>query len=73
MRIGLRGRKSSRIRLRLTMAGWVFLGATALVAATAVNSGLALLFVMFGCMLGALYASAALSRRAQRVGRSAWP
>ncbi len=63
MRIGLRRRKNSRIRLRLTMAGWIFLGATAMVAATAVNSGLALLFVMFGCMLGALYVSAALSRR----------
>jgi len=63
MRIGLRGRRNSRIRVRLTVAGWVFLGATSLVAATAVNSGLALLFVMFGCMLGALYVSAVLSRR----------
>jgi len=56
-----RGRR--RVRFRLTTAGWLFLGASALVAVTALNSGLALLFVMFGCMVGALHISAVLSRR----------
>ena len=32
-------------------------------AVTALNSGLGLLFVMFGCMVGALHVSAVLSRR----------
>ena len=49
--------------VRLTVAGWIFLGASVLVAATAINSGLPLLFAMFGCMLGALHVSAVLSRR----------
>jgi len=58
-----RRRASRGVRFRLTLAGWIFLGTSVLVAVTALNSGLALLFVMFGCMLGALYVSALLSRR----------
>jgi uncharacterized protein (DUF58 family) len=59
-----RRRRATRgVRFRLTLAGWLFLGASSLVAVTALNSGLALLFVMFGCMLGALHVSAVLSRR----------
>lgn len=48
---------------RLTLAGWIFLAASILVAVTALNSGLSLLFVMFGCMIGAVYVSALLARR----------
>jgi len=63
MPLGLPGRRNRPIRTRLTPAGWIFLGATVLVGVTAVNSGLALLFVMLGCMLGALHVSAVLSHR----------
>ena len=63
MPTGRRRRDRPRIRFRLTTAGWVFLASSLLVALVALNSGLALLFVLFGCMLGALHVSAVLSRR----------
>lgn len=57
-----RSRRPS-IRLRLTLAGWAFLGTTALVAVVAINSRLALVLILFGGMMGALYVSMVLSRR----------
>ena len=56
-------RSRSPIRLRLTLAGWVFLAATAMVGVVAVNSGLGMLFVLLGAMLGAMHVSAVLGRR----------
>jgi uncharacterized protein (DUF58 family) len=51
------------VRFRLTVTGWVFIAGAVLVGVVAVNSRLALLFVMFGCMLGGLYVSAVMARR----------
>jgi uncharacterized protein (DUF58 family) len=58
-----RRRDNPPARFRLTKAGWMFLGAAIVVGIVALNSGLGLVFVLFGCMLGALYASAVLARR----------
>ncbi|MCD6304648.1 MAG: DUF58 domain-containing protein [Planctomycetes bacterium] len=63
MRFGRRRPDNPPVRCRPTKAGWAFLAASALVAVVAVNSGLGLLFVLFGTMLGALYVSAVLARR----------
>jgi len=45
------------------MAGWAVFGASLMVAVVAVNSGLGLLMVLLGALLGSLYVSALLSRR----------
>jgi len=45
------------------MAGWAVFGASLMVGVVAVNSGLGLLMVLLGALLGALYVSAVLSRR----------
>jgi uncharacterized protein (DUF58 family) len=58
-----RRRDNPPARFRLTRAGWLFLGASTVVGVVALNSGLGLVFILFGCMLGALYASAILARR----------
>jgi len=58
-----RRRDNPPVRFRLTKAGWAFLAACVVVGIVAVNSGLALLYVMFGCLLGALHVSAVLARR----------
>jgi uncharacterized protein (DUF58 family) len=58
-----RRRDNPPARFRLTRAGWLFLGASTVVGIVALNSGLGLVFILFGCMLGALYASAVLARR----------
>jgi uncharacterized protein (DUF58 family) len=58
-----RRRDNPPARFRLTRAGWLFLAASIVVGIVALNSGLGLVFVLFGCMLGALYASAVLARR----------
>ena len=52
-----------RIRLRPTAAGWVFLTIALVVSITSVKSQAAMLFVMFGAMIGALAVSAALAWR----------
>jgi uncharacterized protein (DUF58 family) len=56
-------RRKRHVYFRLTLGGWVFVAASILVGVVAINSRLALLFVLFGGMLGALHVSAALSRR----------
>jgi len=63
MPIARKGRFTRPVRFRLTAAGWVFVVSSGLVGVVALNSRLALLFVMFGCMLGALYVSAVIARR----------
>ncbi len=50
-------------RSRLTLAGWLFLAGSLVVAVAALNTGLALLFVMLGGMLGAVQLSGMLARR----------
>lgn len=50
-------------RVRLTLAGWLFLGGALLVGAGAVNSQASLMFWLFGAMMGVLHVSAVLSRR----------
>ena len=56
-------KNSSRVRLHLTLAGWAVFGACFLVGVVAVNSGMALLIVLLGTLLGSIHISAVLSRR----------
>lgn len=51
------------VRLRLTLAGWLFLGMAILVGVTAIKSGAPLVYILFGAMMGALMISATLSTR----------
>ncbi len=69
MRIGRRRRTGSPVRSRLTKAGWVFVVACVVVAIVAMNSGLALLFLMLGAMVGAVYVSWLLARRMVAAAR----
>jgi len=63
MRLGRRRIDNPRVRLSPTIAGWAVLGASLMVGMVAVNSGLGLLMIMLGALLGALHVSAVLSRR----------
>ena len=63
MRLGRRRKDNPRVRITPTMAGWAVLGAAIMVGMVAVNSGLGLLMIMLGAMLGALHVSAVLGRR----------
>lgn len=63
MRLGRRRKDNPRVRLSPTMAGWAVLGASFMVGVVAVNSGLGLLMIMLGALLGALQVSAVLGRR----------
>jgi len=56
-------RSRARIRFRVTLGGWLFLGVALLICAAAINSQAPLLFVLFGTMIGAMHVSAVLSRR----------
>jgi uncharacterized protein (DUF58 family) len=58
---GRRRQGNPHVRFRLTMAGWAVFGASLMVAVVAVNSGLGLLMVLLGAMVGSLYVSAVLS------------
>jgi len=62
-------RRRPPIRFRLTAAGWMFLGVSVLVGLVAVKSQAALLFILFGGMMGALHMSAVLARRTIAVVR----
>jgi len=55
--------RGGRIHLRPTAAGWVFLAIALAVCITSVKSQAAMLFVMFGAMIGAMVVSAALAGR----------
>jgi len=63
MRFGRRRKNNPRVRIIPTMAGWALLGAAVMVGVVAINSGLGLLMIMLGAMLGALHVSAVLGRR----------
>lgn len=63
MHFGRRRKDNPRVRTIPTMAGWALLGAAVMVGVVAVNSGLGLLMIMLGAMLGALHVSAVLGRR----------
>ncbi len=57
-------RRARRVRYHLSVAGWLFLGVSALVGLAAIiNRGAPLMFVLFGVMMGTLYVSAVLARR----------
>jgi len=58
-----RQKRSQPIRFHLTRAGWLFLGISVMVGLAAVRSQAALLWVLFGGMMGAIHASAILARR----------
>jgi uncharacterized protein (DUF58 family) len=66
--MGRRPEESRRpiIRLRLTVAGWMFLIVTVVVAVASVKSQSAMLFLIAGAMAGALVASSLLPRRMLR-------
>ena len=53
----------SPFRMHLTLAGWLFLAMAVLVGLVAVKSQAALMFVVFGGMMGALHMSAILAHR----------
>jgi uncharacterized protein (DUF58 family) len=56
--------KKCRIRFRFTRAGWIYLVVSVLICVAATNNTDApLLYAMFGLMMGALFASAAMARR----------
>jgi len=61
--IGFRSRYSTRTRLRLTPAGWLFLLLTVFIGLAALQSQAALVFVLFGIMAGTLLVSGTLSKR----------
>ncbi len=63
MRLGPRRKHNPRLRTTPTVAGWALLGASVVVGVVAVNSGLGLLIIMLGMLLGSLHVSAVLSRR----------
>ncbi|MFW6132576.1 MAG: DUF58 domain-containing protein [Planctomycetota bacterium] len=59
-----RRRQSARVRFRLTLAGWAFLGAAVLVGLATVKSyDRPMMYILFGGMFGAVHASAILARR----------
>lgn len=57
------GRKKDRYDYAPTLVGLLYLGALLLIAVAAVNTQRALLFIILGLMLGALFLSVAVSRR----------
>jgi len=62
-----RAARAQPIRFRLSLAGWALLGIAVLVGVAAVKSQTAMMFVLFGGMMGALQVSAVMSRRAIRA------
>jgi uncharacterized protein (DUF58 family) len=55
--------RGARVRLRLTVAGWIYLVIAGVVCVAAVKSQAAMLFVMFGGMIGGILVSVMLARR----------
>jgi len=55
--------RRGRVRLRLTAAGWIYLVIAFIVCVAAIKSQAAMLFVMFGGMIGATIVSATLAGR----------
>jgi uncharacterized protein (DUF58 family) len=58
--------RRSRIRARVTAAGWVFVVVTSVILATAIRHDAAVTLLLLGAMLGALVASSILGRRIVR-------
>ena len=56
-------RRVLSIRLRLTVAGWLFLAVSLLVGVAAVKSQAPLMFVLFGVMMGSVMVSATVASR----------
>ena len=54
---------AARVRLRLMLSGWLFLGISTLVGMGAVKTQVPLMLVLFGAMMGSLLVSAAVARR----------
>lgn len=56
-------RKSEGARFRLAMTGWLFLGISFVLGLVAIRSQIAMMFITFGVMMGAIHVSAFISHR----------
>jgi uncharacterized protein (DUF58 family) len=62
---GIRGR-SRRTRVHLTLAGWIGILVAMMVGAASIRNPRAMVFILFGCMIGAMWISAMLARHSIR-------
>lgn len=58
-----RKRQPVKIRSHLTLAGWLVAAMSIAVFVVSVSNQVAMLFVLFGCMMGALHVSVVIGRR----------
>ncbi len=56
-------KKSEGTRFRLAMTGWLFLGISFVLGLVAIRSQIALMFIIFGVMMGALHTSAFIAHK----------